>query len=76
MGRDNAGALTLAKLEALRMTPRSKHYGLKYHWFRSKLKEYNITLLKIASENQLADILTKSLTREKFRDMRKQLMGW
>ena len=32
---DNVGALTLGKLEPRRMTPRSKHYALKYHWFRS-----------------------------------------
>jgi hypothetical protein len=30
---DNSGALALAKLEPGRMTPRSKHYALKYHWF-------------------------------------------
>lgn len=28
---DNASALTLGKLEPPRMTPRSKHYALKYH---------------------------------------------
>jgi hypothetical protein len=30
---DNVGALTLGKLEPRRMTPRSKHYAIKYHWF-------------------------------------------
>eukprot|EP00956_Cyclotella_meneghiniana_P043046 scaffold250689_cov149-Cyclotella_meneghiniana.AAC.1 len=30
---DNVGALTLARLEPKRMTPRSKHYAIKYHWF-------------------------------------------
>ncbi len=30
---DNAGALTLGRLEPRRMTPRSKHYAVKYHWF-------------------------------------------
>ena len=30
---DNVGALALGKLEPRRMTPRSKHYALKYHWF-------------------------------------------
>lgn len=39
---DNAGALTLANLEPGRMTPRSKHYGVKYHWFRSHLQPNNI----------------------------------
>jgi hypothetical protein len=31
--KDNAGALALGKLEPRRMTPHSKHYALKYHWF-------------------------------------------
>jgi hypothetical protein len=31
---DNVDALTLAGLEPCRMTPRSKHYAIKYHWFR------------------------------------------
>ena len=30
---DNVGALTLGKLEPRRMTPRLKHYAVKYHWF-------------------------------------------
>jgi hypothetical protein len=30
---DNVGALTLGRLEPRRMTPRSKHYAIKYHWF-------------------------------------------
>ena len=28
---DNVGALTLGQLEPRRMTPRSKHYALRYH---------------------------------------------
>ena len=39
---DNNGALTLANLETPRMTPRSKYYDIKYHWFRTKVKEYGI----------------------------------
>ena len=73
---DNNGALTLANLEPPRMTPRSKFYNIKYHWFRSKLKEYGIRLKKISSEMQLADILAKALARIKFKELRKGLLGW
>ena len=31
--KDNMGALTLAHLEPGRVTPRSKHYCVKMHWF-------------------------------------------
>ena len=44
---DNEGCLNLAKLEPPRMMPRSKHYALKYHWFRSQLVPNNITLLRV-----------------------------
>eukprot|EP00978_Attheya_sp_CCMP212_P013375 scaffold33661_cov29-Attheya_sp.AAC.1 len=31
---DNAGCLILANTPLPYMTPRSKHHGTKYHWFR------------------------------------------
>ena len=73
---DNTGALTLANLEPGRMTPRSKHYGVKYHWFRSHLKPNNIEVLKIDTDDQQADIFTKGLRTQKFVANRKQLLGW
>jgi hypothetical protein len=73
---DNAGALTLANMEAGRVTPRSKHYAIKTHWFRSKLKPNNISVVKIATKEQKADILTKGLTKDTFEDIRFQLCGW
>ena len=73
---DNSGALILANLEPGRMTPRSKHYGVKYHWFREHLKPNNIEVLKIDTEDQQADILTKALRTHKFELNRHQLMGW
>jgi hypothetical protein len=33
MHEDNDGAMKLAKMEPGRMTPCSKHCGVKYHWF-------------------------------------------
>ena len=72
---DNVGALLLGQLEPRQMTPRSKHYAIKYHWFREKLEPRGITLTKIASEDQLGDIFTKGLSRVVFERSRKQLMG-
>ena len=34
---DNVGVLTLANMEPGHYTPRSKHYALRLHWFRSKV---------------------------------------
>ena len=48
-----------------RMTPSSKHIAVKYHWFRQHVgKEFFIR--KIESENQKADIFTKSLQGQIF----------
>jgi hypothetical protein len=73
---DNSGALSLANLEPGRGTPRSKHYAVKLHWFRSKLGSHPIQVVQISTDLQRADILTKGLTRLKFRAIRKQLCGW
>jgi hypothetical protein len=73
---DNTGALTLGKLEPRRMTPRSKHYAIKYHWFREQIGPRRIDLVKISSEDQLGDLFTKGLDRIIFTRLRKKLMGW
>ncbi len=76
---DNEGALKLAVKEMPRYTPQSKHFGVKYHWFRSKLvrdPDYNITILPIDTTLQLADIFTKGLGRTEFQKKRLLLMGW
>ena len=73
---DNAGALTLANMEPGRITPRSKHYAIKYHWFRSHLKPNQVEVKKIDTHDQKADILTKGLTTATFQSIRKLLCGW
>jgi hypothetical protein len=73
---DNAGALTLANLEAGRSTPRSKHYAIRMHWFRSHLKPNSVTVQKIGTADQKADLLTKGLPTTTFESIRKLLCGW
>ena len=73
---DNAGALALRKLEPRRMTPRSKHYAIKYHWFREHIGPRRIQLVNISSDDQLGDLFTKGLSRVKFARLGKKLMGW
>ena len=75
---DNSDTIVLAKLEPPRMTPRSKHYATKYHWFRERVcsPDSGIQVLKIDTKNQLGDIFTKSLGRTQFEYLRRILMGW
>lgn len=73
---DNMGALTLARLEPGRTTPRSKFYAIKTHWFRSHLKPNEIELQYIESRLQKADIFTKALSTQEFLRCRKLTCGW
>jgi hypothetical protein len=75
---DNAGALALAKLDPGQHTARSKFFDNKTHWFRQHIKDSNgaITVEKIDTTEQLADLFTKPLPREPFQRLRKKMMGW
>ena len=75
---DNQAALQLATTDPPRLTPRSKHFAIKYHWFREHLSQRpgGIQVKYISSAGQKADILTKALTPIKHNLARLQLMGW
>ena len=72
---DNDAARTLANLEPGRTTPRSKFYDVKVHWFRSHLNEH-LTVQRIDTKDQWADIFTKPLPTETFEFLRKKILGW
>ena len=71
---DNQGALNLATTP--KITPRTKHIGVKYHFFRQNVVSGEISLEYVQSEKQQADILTKGLSAVKFVNIRKLLLGW
>ena len=71
---DNQGAVTLANIP--KMTPRSKHIAIPYHFFREHVKRKEVEVKHISTENQLADLLTKGLVEAKFENLRDKLMGW
>ena len=79
---DNNGCLALAT--APKMTPRTKHIAVKYHFFKSHIgvqkgkdgKEKGIRIVKVESEFQKADIFTKGLPHVDFERIRGLLMGW
>ena len=57
---DNVGALTLSRLEPKCMTPRSKHYSIKYHWFHEKMVPVTSKLSRSTPRTSLV-IFTKGL---------------
>jgi hypothetical protein len=73
---DNTPALTLTNAELPRMTPGSKHFNVKYHWFREHVKKGEIKVKHISTTNQIADIFTKALPHPAFTALRAKLLGW
>ena len=73
---DNDGALELAKVPKMR--PRTKHINCKYHHFREFVQDpaNHISIHPCASEDQLADWLTKMPSHDLFRKTRLLIQGW
>ena len=72
---DNDGCRTIANLEPGRFTPASKWYDITLHWFRQYLTE-RVTVERIDTARQWADIFTKPLKCDVFVKIRKLVMGW
>ena len=73
---DNEGTLKLANSPLVKVTPQSKHFAIKYHWFREKLIDLKLSINYVRSAIQKADIFTKGLCRADFQAKRKLIMGW
>ena len=73
---DNNACLSMAK--SPKMSPRTKHIAIKYHFFKYHTDYTNkeIVLEKIDTKEQKADMFTKGLPAEPFRKLRQSLMGW
>ena len=71
---DNNACLKFARLP--RLTLRTKHIAVSYHWFRSKVEQLEISIEPIDTENQLADQFTKALISDKFLLAHKALIAW
>ena len=71
---DNKSCLRLASLG--KMSPRTKHIAIPYHFFRSKGEELEIKVISIDTKEQLADQFTKGLPEQQFIILRKPLCGW
>ena len=71
---DNAGALEMAKVPKMR--PRTKHLCVRLHHFRGHVSQGKISLHKIPTKFQLADMLTKAQPEDLFVSQRESLMLW
>ena len=70
---DNTGALEIARVHKFR--PRTKHLNNRLHHFRSYVNN-GITIHKIDTKEQPADMLTKPLNEELLFKFRRMMQGW
>jgi len=68
---DNLSSIRLA--ENLVFHARTKHIEVHYHYIREKVLEGEIIMVPTKTEEQTADILTKSLNKAKFEKFREAL---
>lgn len=62
---DNQGTIALAKNPVSRQ--RCKHVDIKYHFIRSTVKDGKLTLVYCPTEEMVADIMTKPVTKLKLK---------
>ena len=65
---DNQSAICLAKSQQVH--GRTKHIDIKYHFIRDLVEAGRIKLTYCASEDMVADMLTKRLTIKQFEKLR------
>nr|GEX01465.1 copia protein [Tanacetum cinerariifolium] len=68
---DNKGAIDLSK--NLIQHSRTKHIEIRHHFLCDNVQKGNISIEKVASEDNIADIFTKPLKREVFDYLRLEL---
>ena len=68
---DNQSAITLSKNTGHHN--RSKHIDTRYHFIRECVEEKKIEISFVRTEDQLADMFTKALGRQKFQEMRDRI---
>jgi 2-polyprenyl-6-methoxyphenol hydroxylase-like FAD-dependent oxidoreductase len=68
---DNQAAISLCKNPVHH--ERSKHIDTRFHYIRECVEEGMLKVQHVNTNDQLADILTKSLEKQKFIEMRKKV---
>ena len=72
---DNASAISWSE-GAVGGSDRAKHIDLRVHYVHDAVAEGVLKLVKVPSEDNLADLFTKPLPKDRFLFLRKRLMGF
>ena len=54
---------------------RTKHVEINRKWIKEKLADYNIRIQRADTNNMIADIMTKGLSRERHASLTHQMMN-
>lgn len=68
---DNSGAVAIAKFG--NFTKNSKHIEVQYHFINENYQKKIINIVKVETDRNLADMLTKALSKDKFMKNRLKL---
>ena len=68
---DNQSAITMSKNTGHHN--RTKHIDTRYHFIRECVEDKRIETSFVRTEDQLADMFTKALGRQKFQEMRERI---
>jgi hypothetical protein len=68
---DNQSAIALSKNAVFH--DRSKHIELRFHFIRECVEKNRVKVQYISTSEQLADILTKPLGRDRFCELRSRI---
>jgi hypothetical protein len=68
---DNQSAIALSRNPVFH--DRSKHIDVRYHFIRECVGDGRVKIEFIGTEEQLADIATKALARERFCELRSRI---
>jgi hypothetical protein len=71
---DNESCLKFATMS--KMSPRTKHIAIPYHFFCTQVSELEIAAIGVSTTNQLVDQFTKGLTENMLKKARNELMRW
>jgi hypothetical protein len=69
---DNNVCIVLATTE-MQLKPRTKHISIKYHHFHYQVKNGTLEIVKVATNENITDIFTKPLGKQKFQHLRQSL---
>ena len=68
---DNQGAIEISK--NAKFHNRTKHIDVRFHFIREKVSTNEVKVVYLSTEDMLADIMTKGLTKKRFQRLRSML---